>query len=89
MPKHPLASLRSVGPATLRDFALLGISTLDELAKADPEELYERLCLITGYTVDICQQDVFCCAVAQARDPNLPGEQTNWFWWSAQRKKRR
>jgi hypothetical protein len=30
--------------------------------------------------------DTFCCAVAQARDPGLPAEQRNWWYWSRLRK---
>lgn len=84
--KHPLLALRSVGPATLRDFTQLGVNTLEELAASDPRQLYEKLCALTGVQVDICQYDVFCCAVAQARNPALPAEQKEWSWWSRQRK---
>jgi nucleotidyltransferase/DNA polymerase involved in DNA repair len=81
-PKHPLLSLRSVGPASLRDMELLGIHTVEELAAADPLEMYNRLCALTCQKVDICQYDVFCCAVAQAQNPDLPDEQKEWHWWS-------
>lgn len=84
--RHPLLALRSVGPATLQDLRLLGIDTLEKLADSDPGILYEDLCLRTGRNVDICQYDVFCCAVAQARDPELPDEQREWSWWSRRRK---
>lgn len=84
--KHPLLALRSVGPATLRDLTLLGVYSIAELAAADPHELYTRLCALEGKTIDICQYDVFCCAVAQARDPRLPDEQKDWSWWSRRRK---
>ena len=84
-PKHPLLSLRSVGPASLRDMQLLGINSIAELAAMDPQEMYDRLCAITGQKVDICQYDVFCCAVAQAQDPGLPDEQKEWAWWSRKR----
>ncbi len=84
--RHPLLSLRSVGPATLQDLLLLGIDTPGKLAAADPRILYDELCLRTGQNVDICQYDVFCCAVAQARDPDLPEEQKDWAWWSRCRK---
>jgi hypothetical protein len=30
--------------------------------------------------------DVFVAAVAQARDPNLPIEQRQWWYWSKVRK---
>lgn len=81
-----LADLKSVGKATLADFRLLGVQSVQELARSAPRELYERLCRLKGLTIDICQYDVFCCAVAQARDPHLPPEQCDWFWWSRLRK---
>jgi hypothetical protein len=81
-----LKSLSGVGPAMLADFAALHIATVDQLAAANPEELYERLCHITRSRQDPCVLDVFRCAVAQARDPNLPAEQRDWWWWSRARK---
>lgn len=86
--RRTLAGLRSVGRATLEDFRLLGIDSLEALAASDPRGLYERLCRLRGVTVDICQYDLFCCSVAQARDPRLPPEQRDWFWWSRRRKAR-
>ncbi len=83
-----LTDLKSVGKASLADFCLLGVGSVSALAAADPRELYERLCRLQGVTVDICQYDLFCCAVAQARDPHLPPEQRDWFWWSRRRKAR-
>jgi len=38
--------------------------------------------------VDICCQDVFSAAVAQACNPLLPLEQCQWWYWSRQRKAR-
>lgn len=84
--RHPLLALRSVGPATLRDLILLGVDSPDKLAAADPRVLYDELCRLAGQRVDICQYDVFCCAVAQARDPYLPDVQKDWAWWSRRRK---
>ena len=83
---RPLAALRSVGPATLEDMRLLGVADVRDLACRDPQTLYNDLCRIKGQAVDICCLDVFCCAVAQAQNPQLPHEQCNWFWWSRQRK---
>ena len=81
-----LAGLRSVGPATVADLALLGITTVDQLVLADPDELYDRLCRVTGQRHDPCCRDVFAAAVAQTRDPGLPAEQRNWWYWSRVRK---
>ncbi len=63
-----LEDLISVGPAMLRDFALLGIRSVEQLAGQNPTKLYRKLCRVTGQRVDICCQDVFSAAVAQARN---------------------
>ncbi len=81
-----LVELISIGPAMLRDFDLLGIKTVQQLARQNPVRLYQKLCRITGQRVDICCQDVFSAAVAQARNPLLPPEQCQWWYWSRQRK---
>ena len=81
-----LAELISVGPAMQRDFALLGIRSVEQLAKQDPDRLYEKLGRVAKQHQDICVLDVFRAAVAQARDPLLPAEQCQWWYWSRQRK---
>ena len=83
-----LADLISVGPAMLHDFELLGIRTVQQLAQRNPIKLYQQLCRATGQRVDICCQDVFSAAIAQARNPLLPAEQCQWWYWSRQRKAR-
>jgi nucleotidyltransferase/DNA polymerase involved in DNA repair len=83
-----LKDLVSIGPAMLRDFELLGIRSVKQLACQNPARLYQKLCRITGQRVDICCQDVFSAAVAQARNPLLPAEQCQWWYWSRQRKAR-
>ena len=72
----------------LRDFELLGIRSVAQLARANPEGMYEKLCRLTGKSVDICCLDVFTAAVAQARNPRLPAAQCQWWYWSRQRKAR-
>ena len=81
-----LADLSGVGRATLEDLRLLNVNTVADLAASEPAELYERLCALTGRRQDICCLDVFHCAVAQARDPDLPVERRNWWFWSRKRK---
>jgi pathogenicity locus Cdd1 protein len=90
MPTHTrqLDDLVSVGPAIVRDFELLGIYSVAQLARRNPEKLYEKLCAVTGQAQDICCLDVFMAAVAQARNPRLPLEQAQWWYWSRQRKAR-
>lgn len=81
-----LEDLASVGPAIMRDFELLGIHSLGQLSRRNPEKLYERLCEVKGQAQDICCLDVFRAAVAQARNPRLPAEQRQWWYWSRLRK---
>lgn len=81
-----LKDLISVGPAMLRDFEMLGIRSLPQLAKQEPRKMYERLVRQTGRRQDPCVLDTFCAAVAQARNPRLPAEQCQWWWWSRKRK---
>jgi len=86
--ERELRDLVSIGPAMLRDFQLLGIASVVQLSRQNPEKLYEKLCQITGQAQDICCLDVFRAAVAQARDPLLPPEQCQWWYWSRRRKAR-
>jgi nucleotidyltransferase/DNA polymerase involved in DNA repair len=83
-----LTDLISVGPAMRRDFERLGVHSVRELARRNPEKLYEQLCVVTGQRHDICCLDVFCAAVAQARNPRVPAVQRNWWYWSRRRKGR-
>jgi hypothetical protein len=87
-PRHPrrLEDLISVGPAMCRDFGLLGIRTVAQLARANPRRLYQRFCRATGQRQDPCVLDVFQAAVAQARNPRLPAEKCVWWYWSRKRK---
>jgi hypothetical protein len=83
-----LEDLVSIGPAMLRDFELLGIRSVAQLARQKPESLFEKVCRLTGKSQDICCLDVFNAAVAQARNPRLPAEQRQWWYWSRKRKAR-
>ena len=83
-----LEDLISVGPAMIRDFEMLGVRSIAQLARKNPERLYEQFCEITGKAQDLCCLDVFQAAVAQARNPQLPVEQCQWWYWSRQRKAR-
>jgi hypothetical protein len=89
--RHPdtrtLRHLAGVGPAIEKDFHLLGVHDVPALAASNGDELYRRLCQLTGTRQDPCVLDTFRCAVAQARDPGLPADQSNWWWWSRLRKR--
>ena len=84
--ERSVQDLVSVGPAIARDFELLGVRSVAQLARRNPEKLYENLCRVTGQSQDICCLDVLRAAVAQARNPRLPAEQRQWWYWSPRRK---
>ena len=81
-----LHDLISIGPAMLRDFELLGIRSVPQLARRDPQRMYESLGRMVGQRQDPCVLDTFCAAVAQAQDPRLPAAKCQWWYWSSVRK---
>jgi pathogenicity locus Cdd1 protein len=82
-----LKDLISVGPAMLGDFEKLGIRSMTQLAKQNPQRMYARLNRISSERQDPCVLDVFCAAAAQARNPRLPAERCQWWYWSKKRKR--
>ena len=60
---NELLSIPGVGRKTVEDFELLGIRSLDDLRRQDPEILYQKICEEKGYRLDPCVLYVFRCAV--------------------------
>lgn len=83
--KSELFSLKNVGKAVYEDLQLLGISTIQQLAQYDPDELYERLGQITGKLPHPCMWDVLASIVHEART----GVKTPWNQWTPLRKSRK
>jgi hypothetical protein len=86
--QRKLGDLISIGPAMLRDFEMMGIRSVAQLAKQNPQRMYRKIGRLTGQWQDPCVLDTFCAAVAQARNPRLAVEKCRWWWWSSMRKKR-
>ena len=84
--RRQLGDLISIGPALLRDFKLLRIRSVAQLARQDPRRMYARLNHLSRQRQDPCVLDTFCAAVAQAKNPRLPAEQCQWWYWSKKRK---
>src|SRR5258708_36561749 len=82
-----ISHLTPEGPAMLRDFEILGVRSVSQLARRNPERLYKTLCRVAPQHQDICCLDVFRAAVAQAKDPQLPADQCQWWYWSRNRKR--
>lgn len=79
--------LGSIGPACALDLVQLGFRSVAELRGTDPNQLYARLCELTGCRQDPCVEDAFRCAIAQAEQPALPDKWRQWFHWTPLRGK--
>ena len=82
--KNELLTLKNVGQATYKDLCALGIYSIEELAKANPDELYIRLQEITHKKQDPCVWDVFAAIIHEAKT----GVKQPWWEWTQVRKKR-
>lgn len=80
-----LQRLRSVGPSLAAQIMVAGCGCRADLAEADPAALYGLLCARLGRRVDPCVEDVFRCAVAQVRYPDMPAAYADWWAWTGQR----
>lgn len=81
-----LDDLYSVGPATVKDFNLLGITAVEQLKDKVAITLYDNLCKATKMRHDPCVIDVFRAAIEQAKDPALTREKCQWWYWTKVRK---
>ena len=93
--KHPpverrrLQDLISVGPALVCDFGTAWSAVAwPNWAVAIHRSFMRGSAARRAKPQDICCLDVFRAAVAQARNPQLPLEQCQWWYWSRQRKAR-
>jgi Pathogenicity locus len=76
-----LQVIPGVGPSIARDLVDIGIGDLGDLRDGDPEELFERLCLLRGEKIDRCVLYVFRCAVYYASNDVHDPERLKWWWW--------
>jgi hypothetical protein len=77
-----LTDLPNIGPAMAADLRLLGYATPESITGADPVEMYERLCRITGTRHDPCVLDVFMSVT----DFLNGGEPHAWWQFTGARK---
>jgi hypothetical protein len=80
--ERQLKDLRGIGKKMLEDFDKLGVRSIGQLKSCDAQDLYTRMCDLTGTRQDPCVLDTYRCAIEQARNPNLPEEQRDWWYWS-------
>ncbi|UUX91497.1 helix-hairpin-helix domain-containing protein [Methanoplanus endosymbiosus] len=71
-----------VGPSIAEDLYGLGYRSVSDLTGEIPEDMYEKLCMMQGQTVDRCMLYVFRCAVYFARTPESDYDPELLKWWS-------
>ena len=85
MARDAFEVLPGVGPSIAADLRLLGVKSLADLARRDPERLYTRLCDITHEKQDPCVLYVFRCAVYASRTPLPKRALLEWPAWMTKR----
>ena len=79
--RDELMRLPGVGPSIAADLRGLGVRSISDLARRNPERLYADLCRATGKRQDPCVLYTFRCAVYAAGtrgpDPHL----LKWWNW--------
>lgn len=77
--------LPNIGPAMAHDFVRLGLRTLDDLERADAQEMYDRIGRLDGVRHDPCVLDTYAAAIHNLRT----GEEQPWWEFSRRRKAER
>jgi len=85
-PADPLSlkDLRNIGKAMLKDFELLGITSVKQLARGNADKLYARIQALTHTRHDPCVWDTYAAAIHQAKT----GEALPWWDFTKVRKER-
>ncbi|VAX20208.1 hypothetical protein MNBD_NITROSPINAE03-1330 [hydrothermal vent metagenome] len=78
---NDLRRIPGVGEIIARDLRELGIESVSDLKDADPERLYDQLCVLKGVRVDRCMLYVFRCAVYFASRKSHDPELLKWWRW--------
>lgn len=77
-----LLDIPNIGPAMVRDFLALKITTPQDIQGKDPYDLYLKLCKVTNKRQDPCVLDTFIAVVDFMNGaPAKP-----WYAYSKQRK---
>jgi predicted flap endonuclease-1-like 5' DNA nuclease len=79
-----LSDLRNIGKAMLKDFEMLGIASVQQLAKCKADKLYAKIQTLTGTRHDPCVWDTYAAAIHQAKT----GEALAWWDFTKVRKER-
>ena len=87
--KDELQALPGVGPSIAGDLRSLGVRSVRDLGRRDPEKLYRALCELTGEHQDPCVLYTFRCAVYAARTKGPDPALLKWWAWKGRTLDRR
>lgn len=79
--KTELQKIPGVGPNMEQHLLRLGYTTIEALKGENPQEMYERNCILSGETLDRCVLYVYRCAVYFAETENPDPEKCKWWNW--------
>jgi hypothetical protein len=80
-----LQQIPNVGPKMAGTLLKLGITSLEDTAGKDPDEMYQELCTIDAKRYDPCVRDVFAAVVSYAEG----GPARPWWEFTPERKARK
>ncbi len=81
MRETDLQQIPYVGKRTEEALRMLGFDSIASLRGADPQEIYERECLMTGQKIDRCQLYVYRMAVYYAENDVHDPAKLKWWAW--------
>ncbi len=81
MRETDLQQIPYVGKRTEAALRMLGFDSIASLRGADPQEIYERECLMTGQKIDRCQLYVYRMAVYYAENDIHDPAKLKWWAW--------
>ncbi len=81
MRETDLQQIPYVGRRTEEVLRMLGFDSIASLRGADPQEIYERECLMTGQKIDRCQLYVYRMAVYYAENDIHDPAKLKWWAW--------
>lgn len=78
---HELEKIPGVGKTIAQYFVDIGIQSTQDLKGQKPEELYNRLCIHQGKSIDRCMLYVLRCAIYYASTTDPDPELLKWWNW--------
>lgn len=84
-PRDELQTVPGIGPSLAADLRALGVRSVRELRRRNPERLYAQLNTLRRQRQDPCVLYSFRCAVYYARTPRPAPRLLKWWNWKDRR----